>query len=96
MKKYVDDTLVIQQQTHKEFLKHINSGDPSVNFTVQETRSDGPIPFLDTLVTPQTDGTFTTGVYRKSTCTDLYLQWDSHHSLAFKYSVINTLTQGPK
>ena len=45
-----------------------------------------------TLLTPPTDGTFTTGVYKKHNHTDLYLQWDRHHNLASKYSVINTLT----
>ena len=54
------------------------------------------MPFLDTLVIPQEDGTLTTRVYRKPTHTDLYLQWDSHHNLACKYSVINTLTHRAK
>ena len=54
------------------------------------------MPFLDTLVTPQEDGTFTTRVYRMPTHTDLYLQCDSHHNLACKYSVINTLTHRAK
>ena len=54
------------------------------------------MPFLDTLVTPQDDGTSTTSFYRKPTHTDLYFQWDSHHNLACKYSVINTLTHRAK
>ena len=29
--------------------------------------------------------------YRKPTLTDLHLQWDSHHHLSTKFSVINTL-----
>ena len=63
-KRYVDDTFVIQQQTHiDEFLKHINSVGPSIQVTVEESRSDGSMPFPDTLVTPQTDGTLPTGVY---------------------------------
>ena len=33
---------------------------------------------------------------RKPTHTDLYLQWDSHHHLSAKYSVINTLRQRAK
>ena len=33
---------------------------PSTQFTVEETRSDGSMPFLDIIRTPQTDGTFTT------------------------------------
>ena len=32
----------------------------------------------------------------KPTRTDLYLQWDSHHHLSAKYSVINTLRQRAK
>ena len=92
-KRYVDDTFFILQQSQKEkFLQHINSVDPSINFTTEEPRQDGSVPFLDTLVTPQEDGTQTTSVYRKPTHTDLYLQWVSHHSLACKYSVSNALT----
>ena len=96
-KRYVDDTCVIIKQSQKEeFLQHINSVDPSIKFTTEELRQDGSMPFLDTLVTPQEDGTLTTSVYRKPTHTDLYLQWDSHHNLASKYSVINTLTHRVK
>ena len=77
-KRYVDDTFVIQKQTHrKEFLQQINSVDPSILFTVEETRPDGSMSFLDTVVTLQEDGMLTTGVYRKPIHTDLYLQWDS-------------------
>ena len=96
-KRYVGDTFVILQQSHREeFLQHINSVDPSIQFTTEEAKQDGSMPFLDTLVTPQDDGTLTTSVYRKPTHTDLYLQWDSHHNLACKYNVINTLTHRAK
>ena len=47
---------------------------------------------LDTLITPEQNGTFSIGVYRKPTHTDLYLPWDSNHHLSAKYSVIKTLT----
>ena len=60
---------------------------------MEEAGPDGSIPFLDLLITPKVDGTLTTKVYRKPTHTDQYLQWDSNHNLASKYSVINTLTQ---
>ena len=60
------------------------------NLLVGETISDSSMPFLDTIVSPQVDGTFTTSVYRKPTHSDLYLQLDSHHNSASKYSVINT------
>ena len=35
-------------------------------------------------------------VYQKPTHTDQYLQWDSHHSLSAKYSVMGTLTHRAK
>ena len=66
--------------------------DPSIQFTVEEAKDDGSIPFVDTIITPEPDGTFTIEVYRKPTHTDLYLSWDSNHNLADKYSVIITLT----
>ena len=96
-RRYVYDTFVTLQQLQKEeFLQHIKSVDPSILYTTEEEKQDGSMPFLGTLVTPQEDGTLTTTVYRKPTHTDLYLQWDSHHNLACKYSVINTLTHRAK
>ena len=92
-RRYVDDTCVIQDQLHKdEFLNHINSVDNAIQFTVEEAKEDGSIPFLDTLITPEQNGTFSIGVYRKPTHTDLYLPWDSNHNLSAKYSIIKTLT----
>ena len=85
--------MVVQQQKHQQqFLQHINTVDPSIQFTVEEAKGDGSIPFLDTIIRPEEDGSFTIGVYRKPTHTDLYLPWDSNHNIAAKYSVINTLT----
>ena len=46
---------------------------------------------METLVIPRSDGSFSTTVYRKPTHTDLYLNWDSHYTIANKYSVVNTL-----
>ena len=36
-------------------------------------------------------GVLSTTVYRKPTHTDLYLQWDSNHTVSSKYSVVGTL-----
>ena len=77
-------------------MQHIDSVDPAIQFTTEEQKQDGSMPFLDILVTPQEDETLTTRAYRKPTHTDQYLQWDSHHNLACKYSVINTLTHRDK
>ena len=53
-RRYVDDTFIEQQIEHKEnFIKHINSVDQSIKFTVEDTHPDGSLPFLDTYITPE-------------------------------------------
>ena len=88
-KRYVDDTCVILSSTRKdEFFHHINSIDPKIQFTSEDSKPDGSIPFLDSLVMPQPDGSIKTTVFRKPTHTDMYLHWNSYHHLSAKYSVI--------
>ena len=96
-KRYVDDTCVILSSTSKdEFFHHINSIDPRIQFTSEDSKPDGSIPFLDSLVMPQPDGSIKTTVFKKPTHTDMYLHWDSYHHLSAKYSVINTLRHRAK
>ena len=91
--RYVDDTFVIHKEANKQgFLQHINSVDPAIRFTVEDNKEDGSIPFLDTIVKREVDGSLSITVYRKPTHTDQYLQWDSHHHLSAKFSVIQTLS----
>ena len=73
--RYVDDTFFIQKEVDKEdFLQFINSVDPAIQFTVENSKEDGIIPFLDTIVKPEADGNLSITVYRKPTHTDQYLQ----------------------
>ena len=65
---------------------------PVIKFTVEGNQQNGTIPFLDTFLKPETDNALSITVCRKPTQTDQYLQWDSHHNLAAKYSVISTMT----
>ena len=91
-KRFVDDTFtIIKKDSRNSFLQHLNLIHPNIKFTCEETRSDGSMPFLDILITPEEDGSLKTSVYRKPTHTDLYLQWDSHHTIPSKYSVAGTL-----
>ena len=95
--RFVYDTFVIPQEPHKQlFLDHINNMDPAIMFTVEGNQENGTIPFLDTLVKPEADNSLSISVYRKPTHTDQYLQWHSHHNLAAKYSVMDTLTHRAK
>ena len=94
--RFVDDTFIIHKEVNKQgFLQPINSVDPAIRFTV-DNKEDGSIPFLDTTVKPGADGSLSITVYRKPTHTDQYLQWDSHHHLSVKFSVIHTLSHRAK
>ena len=91
-KRYVDDTFTIIKKNNRDsFLQHLNSIHPKIKFTCGEVREDGSMPFLDILVTPEEDGSLKTSVFRKTTHTNLYLQWDSYHTIPSKYSVSGTL-----
>ena len=95
--RYVNDTFVIQEEQYKnEFFHPINSLDDNIKLTAEFTEADGSMPFLDTLVTPQSDGSLETTVYRKPTHTNQYLQWDSHHAISNKYSIISSLLHRAK
>ena len=89
--RFVDDTFVIQQEEHKKiFLEHIKKVDTAIKFTVESNQQDDVIPFLDTIVKSEADNTLPLTVYRKPKHTDQHLQWDNHHNLVAKYSVIST------
>ena len=63
---------------------------------MENNKKDGAIPYLDTILKPEIDGKLSNTVYRKPRHTNQYLQWDSHHHLSAKYSVISTLTHRAK
>lgn len=56
-----------------------------------EIEKNSKIPFLDILLTHEADGSVSTTVYRKATHTDKYLDYESHHPLSHKLSVVSTL-----
>ena len=90
-KRYVDDTYTtIQSCIIEEFHQHLNSIEPSIQFTY-EIEQNNQLPFLDILLNRQDDGSILTSVFRKSTHTDRYLHFDSHHPQSHKQSVVRTL-----
>ena len=90
-KRYVDDTLTAlpQDKVHC-FHEHLNSIESTIQFTV-EMESEGTLPFLDTKIAHHPDGSLSTTVFRKTTHTDKYLDFKSHHPLAHKMAVAHTL-----
>ena len=72
------------------FLNHLNQQHQRINFTI-EYEQDKELPFLDTCVRIEADGTFMTSVFRKKTHTNQYLNFNSNHHLSQKVGTVLTL-----
>ena len=92
-KRFVDDTCVIIKEAPKqEFSEHINSINPYIQFTSEDSKDDGSMPFLDMLITPTEDGRLnTTGLQEAHPYRHVIQTWDSHHPISSKYNVVGTL-----
>ena len=92
----VDDifSIIDADKDPYSLLQHLNSFHQRLQFTI-ETEQDNRLPFLDVLVTRQTDK-LKTEVYRKPTHTNQYLHWKSNHSSSTKTGIISTLTRRAK
>ena len=66
------------QKERSASFDHLNMVEPTIKFTMQ-WESNGPLAFLDTLITHHPDGPLDTLVYRK-THTDWYLDLISYHT----------------
>ena len=90
-RRYVDDTFCfLKKSTVDEALQHLNSINPSIQFTVEQ-ETDNQLPFLDVLLMRDDNNKIRTTVYRKKTHTDRYLSFKSHHSAQAKRSTVMTL-----
>ena len=88
--RFVDDVYSILKRTHLEnFFQHINNLHQNIKFTMEE-ESNGELAFLDTLL-KRDNGEISVLVYRKSTYTDQYLHYSSHHQTSCKESIVSYL-----
>ena len=90
--RYVDDSHACLKKGHvNEFHQHLNSINPNIQFTVEleDTPAEQGLPFLDTITT-RSGTRIEVNVYRKSTHTDRYLDFNSHLPMCHKRSVVST------
>ena len=91
----MDDVVeVIEEDKVESFTDHINSINPSKQFTVErEVGAEGKkhLPVLDVDIIRKEDGSSKFQIYKKKTHTDQYLNWKSHHPLHQKLGVVRTL-----
>ena len=89
--RYVDDTFTSMLEEFIDlFLNHLNRQHQRINFTI-ELEENRELPFLDTCVKIEANGTFSTKVYRKKTHTNQYLNFNSNHHLSQKVGIVSTL-----
>ena len=90
-KRFMDDTFILfkSQDDVKKNHKYIGSRHKSMSFTF-ETETDNTLPFLDVLVSKNTDG-FSTSLYRKPTFSGLYSNFASFMPINYKKGLILTL-----
>ena len=88
----MDDTFVIHKEANKQGFPQTHKQCWPCNKIYSGGQQGGWFhPLLGHHCKARGDGGLSITVYRKPTHTDQYLQWDSHHNLSAKFSVINTL-----
>ena len=89
-KRYVADIscLVENETVAEDFLSYLNSKHPNIKFTIK-IENENKLPFLDVL-NIFSDIRFLTIVFRKTTFTELFLNFTSFTPLCYKIALTKT------
>ena len=89
--RYVDDIFIMVPNTHVDRILQIFNTNPlNIEFTL-EKEVGGAINFLDVSITRKQNQKLSFNWYRKPSWSGRYLNFNSHHPLRYKKSVINNL-----
>ena len=89
--RYIDDYFGVWtkgEERFTQFQQHINSLHHSIKLTTTRENGNGSIPFLDILLTHNTDDTYTTELYTKDTHSGISLHYQSAHPQAIKKNTL--------
>ena len=91
--RYIDDVLGVwtdgADKLH-QYLQHINQAHPSIKFTIETTENSGSIPFLDTEITVEPNGKYTTELYMKPTSAGIILHAESAQPWTTKRATLHS------
>ena len=89
-KRFVDDTICFEKiDPINNILNKLNVYHENIKFTI-ELEKDDKIPFLDVMLI-RTTGKIETTVYRKKTCTNLYMDWHSFAPNSWKWGTLKNI-----
>ena len=91
-KRYVDDTFCyVKSRTVNDILNKLNGFCQNIQFTFELEKNSKRV-FLNVLLIRNKD-TIETTVYRKSTNSDIYLNWKSFSPCSWKRGTLKTITR---
>ena len=95
-KRYVDDTFAYVLPDKIDMILHeLSSYHPNIKFTY-ELESNNKLAFLDVSARRTKDNKVETSVYRKATCTNIYINWHSHAPSNWKIGILRNLIKRAK
>ena len=95
-KRYVDDTFAYVLPDKIDMILHeLHSYHPNIKFTY-ELEPNNKLAFFDVSARRTNDNKVETSVYRKATCTNIYINWHSHAPSNWKIGILRNLIKRAK